>query len=60
MCTKFKLGSLKGKDHSEDLNIDGRIILKRIIEKQGLGVCPGFIWFRIGTGGGEQGREFFD
>jgi hypothetical protein len=26
--TKFKLGSLKGRDHSESINVAGRIILK--------------------------------
>jgi hypothetical protein len=28
--TKFWLGSLKRRDHSEDLGVDGRIILKWI------------------------------
>jgi hypothetical protein len=26
---------LKGRDHSEDLGVDGRIVLKRILEKCG-------------------------
>jgi hypothetical protein len=29
----FWLESLKGRDHSEDLGVDGRIILKRILGK---------------------------
>jgi hypothetical protein len=33
MCKKFWLESQKGRDHSEDLGIDGRIILKRILRK---------------------------
>jgi hypothetical protein len=33
MHTKFLLESVKGRDHSEYLGIDGRIILKRIEEK---------------------------
>jgi hypothetical protein len=39
------LKSLKGRDHSEDLGIDGRIIkdTRKI-------VWNGFIWLRIGTG----------
>jgi hypothetical protein len=46
------LESLKGKDHSEDLGIDERIILKWILGKYGLGVWTGFIWLRMGIGGG--------
>jgi hypothetical protein len=30
---KFLLESLKGKDHSEGLGVDGRIILKLILGK---------------------------
>jgi hypothetical protein len=40
------------RDHSEDLAIKGRIILKWILGKQGWRVLIGFIWLRIGTGGG--------
>jgi hypothetical protein len=35
MLTKFCLENLKGKDHSEDLSIDRRIVLKWILEKFG-------------------------
>jgi len=31
MHTKFWFENLKGKDHSEDLGVDGKIILKWII-----------------------------
>jgi hypothetical protein len=31
----FLSGNLKVRDHSEDLGEDGRIILERILEKQG-------------------------
>jgi hypothetical protein len=34
MCTKFWLESLKEIDHSENLGVDGRIILKWILRKQ--------------------------
>jgi hypothetical protein len=33
MCKKFWLQDLKGRDHSEDLDIDGKIILEWILEK---------------------------
>jgi hypothetical protein len=46
------LESLKGRDHSEDLGADGRIILKCVLGKEGWRVWIGFIWLRIGTGGG--------
>jgi hypothetical protein len=45
----FCLGSLKGRDHSENLGIDGRIILKQILSKYGGRVWTGFSWLRIGT-----------
>jgi hypothetical protein len=37
MCTKFGFESLNGRDHLEHLNIDGRIILKWILGKEGSG-----------------------
>jgi hypothetical protein len=46
------LGSVKGRDHSEDLGIDGRIILKWIARKKSGSVWTGLIWLRIGTAGG--------
>jgi hypothetical protein len=47
-------GNLKGRDHSEDIGVDGMIILKRILEEQGWKMWIGFIWLRIGTSGGPQ------
>jgi hypothetical protein len=51
MCTEFWLDTLKGRDNSEDQDINGRILLKWILGKQGLGMWIGFIWLRIGMGG---------
>jgi hypothetical protein len=36
----------------EDPGVDGRIILKWIFERLGVGAQTGLIWLRIGTGGG--------
>jgi hypothetical protein len=54
MHTKFWSEILKSRDNSEDLGIDGRIILECILEKQGGKLGTGFIWLRIGT----SGRQF--
>jgi hypothetical protein len=51
MHTIFWLGSLKARDHTEDLGVDGKIILKRILGKQGGKLWTGCIWLRIGTSG---------
>jgi len=43
----------------EDPGIDGRIILRWIINKWDVGVWTGLIWFKIGTDAGtcEYGNE---
>jgi hypothetical protein len=45
------VGRPEGRNHWEDLGIDGRT-LRWILGKWGLGMWIGFIWLRIGTGGG--------
>jgi hypothetical protein len=44
--------NLKGRDNSEDLGTDGKIIVEWILGKQGGKVWTGFVWLRIGTSGG--------
>jgi hypothetical protein len=43
--------NLKGRGHSEDLDIDGRIILEWSLGKYGGTVWTGRIWLRIGASG---------
>jgi len=45
------VGKSEGKKHSEDLRLDGNIILESILGKQGGKLWTGFIWFRIWTSG---------
>jgi hypothetical protein len=52
MHTVFWLENLKGRDHSEDIEVDGRIILEWILGKKGGNAWTEFIWLRIGFGGG--------
>jgi hypothetical protein len=52
MRTIFWLESLKERDHSEDLRIDGRIILKGYFGNIGCRVWIGFTWHRIETNDG--------
>jgi hypothetical protein len=43
---------MKGRDQSEDLDVDRKIILELILGKYGVKVWTGYIWLRIGTSGG--------
>jgi hypothetical protein len=47
---RILVGSLKGRDCSEVLSINGRIILKWVFRKWGWSEWKGIIWLRIGTG----------
>ena len=52
MYIGFWWGKLRERAHSEDLGIDGRIILRWIFRKLEGVVGTGWSWLRIGTGGG--------
>jgi hypothetical protein len=41
----------KGRDHLEDLDVDGRIVLKCILEKWVWMVWTGSVWLRTGSSG---------
>jgi hypothetical protein len=47
----FWLENWKGRNHLEDLGVDGKIILELILGKYGGRVWTGFILLRIGTSG---------
>jgi len=44
--------NLRERDHLEDPSIDGRILLRWICRKWDVGTLTGFIWLKIGAGGG--------
>jgi len=48
----FGGGNLRERDHFGDPSLDGRIILRWIFRKLGVGVWTGLSWLRLGTGGG--------
>jgi hypothetical protein len=50
-CTGEKRGVCRVLG-GEDPGVDGRIILRWIFRKWGVGARTGSIWFRIGRGGG--------
>jgi hypothetical protein len=52
MHTVLLLENQKGRDHSEDLGVDRKVILEWILMKQGGKLWTGFIRLRIGTSGG--------
>jgi hypothetical protein len=41
--------NLKRRDHFAGLSVDGRIILKWILEKEGVRLWNGFNWLRMGA-----------
>jgi len=46
------LGDTKKREHSEDLGIYGKIILKWIFKKLDGDVWTGLSWLKVGTGDG--------
>jgi hypothetical protein len=44
---------LRAKDHLEDPDVAGRVILRRKFRKWDVGVRTGSIWIGIGTGDGQ-------
>jgi hypothetical protein len=52
MRTKFWSENLTGRDYSEDLGVDRKIILECILRKYGGEMWIGCVWLRIGTSGG--------
>jgi hypothetical protein len=52
MRSKFWFENVKGSDHTGDLDVEGRIILKWILKIQGVRVWAVFVWLRIGTSDG--------
>jgi hypothetical protein len=50
--TAFWWGDLRERENLEDLGLDGRKILKVILNEWDGEAWTGFVWPRIGTGGG--------
>jgi len=48
----FCRGNLRERDYLGDLDVVRRIILRWIFRELDVGICTGWIWLRIGTGGG--------
>ena len=44
--------NLRERDHLEEPDVDGTIILRCIFRKWDVGAWTGSSWLRIGTGGG--------
>jgi hypothetical protein len=52
MRTECWLEIPKSIDHSKDIGVDGKIILKYTLQELGRRMFIEFIWLRIGTDGG--------
>jgi hypothetical protein len=49
---RISVGWPEGNRPKEDVDVGGRVILKRISERWDVVTWTGFIWLRIGTSGG--------
>ena len=49
---RFWWKHLRERDNFEDIDVNGRIILKRALKNSDGKAWSEFIWLRIGTGGG--------
>jgi hypothetical protein len=49
---RVSVGYLKERDHLEELDVDGRIILEWILKKLVDRKCTGLIWLRVRKNGG--------
>jgi hypothetical protein len=49
---KIFVGNLNRRDHTEDLSVDVRIILERILGKCNGNCGTGFFWLTLGASGG--------
>jgi len=45
-------GDIRERDHLEDPDVDGRIILSSVLKKWDTETWTGLAWLSIGTGGG--------
>jgi hypothetical protein len=52
VCTGFWWGNLGVRDDLEDPAVDGKVLLRWIFRKWGVGKWTGMIWLRIGAVGG--------
>jgi hypothetical protein len=52
VCTGFWLEHLRERDHWDDPDLDGKIILRWIFRKWEGVVATGWSWLKIGRGGG--------
>jgi hypothetical protein len=49
---RILVGRPEGRDHLEDIGVDGKVIAKWIFKKWDGEPWTGLIWLRTGTGGG--------